>query len=602
MNRTGTSRADVALTRAAILPEAELPRVADLIAAGRGLATTHGVGPSPFLTAAGVASEIAYKEKRAAAGAVMFHAQIGYRELEKSRRAYAEVHERLAAAGYGLDRYGICLDWSMGYPPGERRARPRGTGLILDKPEDFARLTACAPVAPHFGDFVLGMPAAVDNTVAALAAGATTIGNLGQFFTFRLPHWDDDVTTTAETVKALALCAAQPVDILIHSNLDDGFAAVFHDLACSLGAVLIERTIVEDLIGGRIGHCYGHTFSDPLARLAFQRALGSAARAPGTMVYGNTTAYVAREVENFAALASYLLVDILGQRTRPSGHAVNPVPVTEALRIPEIDEVVDAHLFAHRLAEKSLHLQPLLDADAADAMAGRLIAGGERFRERVLSGLAEAGIDTRDAFELLLSLRRIGARRLEELFGPGTEDRTRPRGRRPIVEATTFTELAANAASYLAALAPATRAAIAKAGLTACIATTDVHEYGKLLVEAVLAGLGVALIDAGASIDADDLAETARAGGADLIALSTYNGIALDYLKRLNAELGARGMNLPVFIGGKLNQIPDDSNTSLPVDVSTELAAAGAIACAGIEDMLARLAVLAARDAAAAGR
>lgn len=602
MSKDETRRYGAPLTRSALLPEAELPRAAELIAEGRRLAKSHGVGPSSFLAAHGVASEIAYKEERAADGAVMFHAQIGYRDFEKSRRAYAEIHERLLAAGYGLDRYGICLDWSMGYPMAERQERARGTGLILERPEDFARLTACAPVAPHFGDFVLGMPAALDNTIAALAAGATTIGNLGQFFTFRLPHWDDDVTTTAETVKALALCAAQPVDILVHSNLDDGFAAVFHDLACSLGAVLIERAVVEDLIGARMGHCYGHTFSDPLARLAFQRALGQGARAPGTMVYGNTTAYVAREVDNYAALAAYLLVDIFGQRTRPTGHAVNPVPVTEALRIPEIDEVVDAHLFAHRLAEKSLGLAPLLDEAAADAMAARLIEGAERFKARALAGLVDAGIDTQDAFELLLSLRRIGARRLEELFGPGPEDGARPRGRRPVVEATTFTEIAANAAGFLEALDPATRADIANAGLVACVATTDVHEYGKLLVEAVLAGLDVRLIDAGVSVDADDLAEAARQGGADLIALSTYNGVALDYLVRLKAELAERGMSLPVFIGGKLNQIPGDSNSSLPVDVSHELAAAGAIACASIGDMLERLGLMAARGMAAAER
>ncbi|MHB2268228.1 hypothetical protein [Aliihoeflea sp. PC F10.4] len=57
--------------------------------------------------------------------------------------------------------------------------------------------------APYFGDFMLGLPGAVENTRAALAAGVTTIGNLGQYFTFRLPDWDDDVATTEATVTAL---------------------------------------------------------------------------------------------------------------------------------------------------------------------------------------------------------------------------------------------------------------------------------------------------------------------------------------------------------------------------------------------------------------
>ncbi|MDP6573599.1 MAG: cobalamin-dependent protein [Rhodospirillales bacterium] len=582
------------LKRSAILPEPELPDAAALMAEGRKLAKTVAVGPSPFLEANGVACEIAYKERRVAEGAVMLHAQIGYRSLEKSRRAYGEIHQRLAAAHYGLDRYGICLDWSMGYAPADRPGMPRGTGLILDEPEDFARLTSEAPVASHFGDFVLGTPAALHNTAASLAAGSTAIGNLGQYFTFRMPHWNDDVTTTAETLKALALAAAQPVDILIHSNLDDGFAAVFHDLACSLGAVLLERHIVEDLIGGRIGHCYGHMFSDPLARLAFQRALARGAEAPGTMVYGNTTAFVADEAENYASLASYLLVDIIAQRTLPSGHAINPVPVTEAKRIPEIDEIVDAHLFANRLVEKAGGLGRLVDTEVAEATATRLVEGGERFKERVLAGLAEAGIDVANPFEMLLGLRRVGARRLEELFGPGRADAARPRGRAPVVQATTFVELQENAAQHLAAIDEAARGAIAAADLAACVATTDVHEYGKILVENVLGGLGVRMIDAGVSTDPDVLADKALSGGADFIALSTYNGVALDYLRRLHGEMEARGLRLPVFIGGKLNQIPDDSNTSLPVDVSAELEAAGAVACGQIGDMLEHLARMAA--------
>ncbi len=413
------------LDRSTILPEPELPDGFELLAEGRRLAQTFKVGRCPFLTTHGVASESEYKRRRMDEGTFMFHAQFGYRSPEKSRRAYVEIAERVAAAGYRVDRYGICLDWSMGYPAARRAGMPHGTGLILDAPEDFVTLTQGAPVAPHFGDFVIGMPAAVENTAAALAAGSTAIGNLGQYFTFRLPRWDDDVGTTAETVKALAMCAAQPVEVLIHSNLDDGFAAIFTDLACGIGAVFIERRIVEELLGGCIAHCYGHTFSDPLSRLAFQRALTHVTDTPGSMVYGNTTIYGADQVENYANLASYLLIDLVAQRLAPTGHGLNPVPVTEALRIPEIDEIVDAHLFANRLASRSEGFETLFDLERADAMADRLVEGGRRFERRVLQGLTDAGIDIGNPFELLLSLRRIGAKRLEELWGPGAIARWR---------------------------------------------------------------------------------------------------------------------------------------------------------------------------------
>ncbi|WP_169833512.1 hypothetical protein [Methylobrevis pamukkalensis] len=282
----------------------------ELLARGRALARSVTVGPNPFLDLHGVASELAFKRRTMAEGRIAFHAQIGYRSLDDSRRAYAEVHDRLAATGAAPDRYGICLDWSMGFARADRPGRPRGTGLILDRPEDFAALTAMAPVAPHFGDFVLGMPAAVENTSAAIAAGSTTIGNLAQYFTFRLPGFSDDVATTAATVEALGLIAGQDREMLVHSNLDDGYAAWFEDMASALGFAMVERWIVEDLIGVPLGHCFGHTYSDPVKRFAFHVALAEVCPTPGTMLYGNTTIYGADPARNFGAMASYGLVDL----------------------------------------------------------------------------------------------------------------------------------------------------------------------------------------------------------------------------------------------------------------------------------------------------
>jgi len=159
------------LQRARLIPETNLPDAQALIAQGRALAQTARVQPGPFLQKYNVASESEFKRQRMAQNAIMFHSQIGYRQFEKSKRAYAEIYERLAAAGCRIDRYGICLDWNMGYPWAERAQRPRGTGMLLEQPEDFSALTHSAPVAPHFGDFMIGMPAAVENVSAALAAG-----------------------------------------------------------------------------------------------------------------------------------------------------------------------------------------------------------------------------------------------------------------------------------------------------------------------------------------------------------------------------------------------------------------------------------------------
>ena len=42
---------------------------------------------------------------------------------------------------------------------------------------------------------------------------------------------------------------APDAEILAHSHLDDGFAGIFLDMASALGMVLIEKHVVEGLIG-----------------------------------------------------------------------------------------------------------------------------------------------------------------------------------------------------------------------------------------------------------------------------------------------------------------------------------------------------------------
>jgi methylmalonyl-CoA mutase cobalamin-binding subunit len=260
--------------------------------------------------------------------------------------------------------------------------------------------------------------------------------------------------------------------------------------------------------------------------------------------------------------------------------------VTEALHIPEIDEVVGAHLFANRLIQRAGGFVPLIDLIQADKVADLLVEGGQRFQASVLHGLAGAGIDIHDPFELLLALRRIGARRLEELFGPGRSDSRHLHGRAPMVRATTVAELEIRSREIAARLNETEQRKLRSAGLVVCVACTDVHEYGKLLLEGVLRGAGLEVVDAGVSVDADSVALRALDTRANLIAISTYNGVALSYLRALRAEMDRLGLDLPVFVGGKLNQMPDDDPASLPVDVSGELRAMGAIPCPAMDQML----------------
>lgn len=578
------------ITRKSIFGDDRLPEAGELLAAGRERARHVQVQPGIFLSHYGVESEAAYKRDAMRDGRIMQHAQMGFRDMDKSRRTWADVYETLQRSNVRVDRYGITLDWSMGLPRDLRKTVSIGTGMILDEPEDFLRLTEMGPVAPHFGDFIMGFPSALENTEAALLAGSTSIGNLGQYFTFRLPYWDDDIATTTSTVTALFLIAAQEREVLVHSNLDDGFAGIFTDVSSVLGLALIERHVIEDLISARIAHCWGHHFTDPLRRMAFHLALSRASSSPGTMVYGNTVSYRGNEFENHASLASYLLTDIQGQRVAPTGHAVNPVPVTENTRIPDTDEIVNAQLFAGRLIELASGYDRLVTTEAASALADEIVAGGQRFRDNVMAGLERAAVDTSNPVEMLLALKRIGAKRLEELWGAGASDEDAPRGRRAVVEASFVEELAHLARERGRRIEPTARQKVLDLNPTLILATTDVHEHGKLALEQVFKPLGLKLVDGGVSVDADDLAEAAEAQGADAILVSSYNGIALDYYRALAKALEGRNLKTPILIGGRLNQVPKGSNTSLPVDVADDLAREGAIVCREIEDAVPALA------------
>jgi methylmalonyl-CoA mutase cobalamin-binding subunit len=581
------------LDRRQVFPEPSLPDAAELVAEGRTMASTVKVGRSVFLETFGEASEITYKRRCTAEGRVMMHAQIGFRDQAKSRRAYAEIWEALDKAGYRVDRYGICLDWSMGYPRARRSSMPRGTGLIMNEVDDWIALTSMAPVAPHFGDFVIGTPAAFENTIAALQCGCTSVGNLGQYFAFRQPHWDNDIFTTSESLKAIALTAAQPVEVIVHSSLDDGFASMFTDLSCSLGAILLEQYIVDDLCGGHASYSYGNTYALPLMRLAFQRAAQKITRTPGTMVYGATTMYGSRRAQNYAALATYLRVDIYAEKTRPAGHAVNPTPVTETERIPDIDEIIDVHMFANRLVELDAPLHGTYSDEEVEPIADKIVTGGRQFRDNVLNGFARAGIDIQNPFEMLLAIRRVGSKRLEEFFGPGRPTEGRLRGRTPVVRSHSIEQLEADGEGIVKRMPSADRKTIEAAGLRACVASTDVHEYGKIVLETVLRELKVQIVDGGISTDPNDLAEQAKARHADFIALSSYNGVALQFVTDLVREMKSRDLKLPIFVGGKLNRVPDGSNTSLPVDASSEISETGAIVCANVDAMLGKLAAVA---------
>lgn len=91
------------------------------------------------------------------------------------------------------------------------------------------------------------------------------------------------------------------------------------------------------------------------------------------------------------------------------------------------------------------------------------------------------------------------------------------------------------------------------------------------------------------AVDPEALVARAAETGANAIAISTYNGVALRYVQAVKAAMAARGLVLPVLIGGRLNEVPKESNSGLPVDVTQDIAKLGCVPCADLDAMLGAL-------------
>jgi methylmalonyl-CoA mutase cobalamin-binding subunit len=120
------------------------------------------------------------------------------------------------------------------------------------------------------------------------------------------------------------------------------------------------------------------------------------------------------------------------------------------------------------------------------------------------------------------------------------------------------------------------------------LASTDVHEFAKFLLEAALTEAGARVIDIGVNRDPEDIAGAAVESAAQAIVITTHNGVARSFGQLLMRELRAADLGrLPVYMGGVLNE--DIEGSEIPVDVREDLRDLGITPMAAVEDLVAAL-------------
>jgi methylmalonyl-CoA mutase cobalamin-binding subunit len=553
---------------------------AQLIAEGRASAPTV-VPQTAFLRSVDAASEVEFKRRCRDSGEVMYHLHIGLSTWEATEHALKSVVDGLAAHGHRAHRFGLAFDRAMGVPEEQRHLTVKETGPRVNA-DDWVRLAQAAPIQPHTGDYMIGFPAGFQNAQRALAAGITTIGNVGQYTAYELLGGSDEVLVTEETVRALAAIAAvRERGGLAHSNLEDGSATQASHFGAYVGWAALELYVVETLIGARLAHCFGNTIQNPEHRAVVHFALDDLRNGDsiGSMIYGNTVDQRAGEwARNVATTTAQIMFDIALQLRRPTGHAVNPVPLTEAERIPSPAEIIEVHLLARELEHEVRKAPDMYDWERLERVGAAAATYARSFRDRALAVFADDGLDTEDAAQVLLAMRRTSMSDLEQRVDLDAPDEV---GALEPWKSSHVRRLAERITSRDGDSSDRLR------GRRFVLAVLEVHDLVRDALARALPRVGAEVVLLGAGTPIDGVIRAASDEDADAIVLGTYNGNALALGERLQAASSDIGWHGDIYMGGILNQ---DTGEGLPVDVRPQLAALGVRCVERVEDLVDMLA------------
>ena len=559
----------------ALLP-ADLPDGKEAVEEGRLMVKGIEKGRSAYCEEKGVDSEREWRERARQEGIPCTCMNVGLATWDDTREALGLIYEDALRRGVRPpDRFNLIAERRQGLPKDKRAEAPQETGPAMMTEQDWWELAHTAPIQPEAADNSIGGPGSLENAVDALQAGITTIGVLSQY-SWRWPYWDDEVAQTMAVLKAGGLLSAFKAEgVVFDSYLEDGYPGVFHDYANYIGWAMLERYISEELIGAAYSPSWGGLTQNPVTKSAVTLALDAVNpdRVPISFLQGDTIGNTSDFDSNMAVLNTDLLFTKMVDLRYRLGTAPIAVPVTETERIPTWQEVATVQTISRRLEDYLPTVEAVIDWGKIEAIRDQLVRGGRAFFEAAIGGLSKAGIDIRDPAQLLLVVKRLGSTRCEELFGAGEPDPAFPRGRRPVLE----TDLVKSTMDERQRLLERLRGrgeVESIRGMKILVTSTDVHEFAEFLLTSSLAAAGTEVIDFGINRDPEDIVKAVIETDADAVVITTHNGVARSFGKRLMRELGGAGVGeVPVFMGGVLNE--DVEGSEIPIDVSADLNATG---------------------------
>lgn len=563
----------------------DFPNGKELVEEGRRMAADIPWEKSRFLKESGYASHLEYRKENLKKGKQTYQLLVGLSTLEEELDAVKQIHDFHERTGFEVRSLQSIPSSLVGLPPEYWEGAPKPTSYMMEKEEDWLAHTQAAPVDICWQDWHLASPNNLKETEYALKAGTSRLGCFSTFI-WEYPGYHEEKKRFSDMCRTMGILSAKKeegLDCITYP--EDGLPGFFMDVVSYLGYEMLEHYIIEDLCGARMALSFGGLLSEILPRMSFALAMEKLYGTPEhpfvTYYNGSTTEQWDHDLEsNYGLAASEMLIQSIINLKYDMPVVINPVSITEALRVPTLEElfnIVRCGIGAERKAKEWLQF---IDFTKFEEMRDLLIEKGTLFYNNVLKGFREAGVNLEDPLELILVLRRFDPVRFEQEFHPSQQEFG---AFQPYVPTQLGKETMETKERIVAELKEKGYAGAMKGKKIIC-ASADGHSYGLLLIDHVWSDMNAEVVNSGTNMEPSFLLDLYDEEDADAICISVHCGQLLDYAKQLKEQEKKRGRKYNIVLGGMLNAIVEGHRE--PVDVSEQIDEMGFCASNDFEEQL----------------
>lgn len=569
---------------ASLIPEG-FPNGNDLVKEGMEMAGDITWNKSRFYQETGYKTHLEYRKDNLKKGKQTYQLLVGLSTLDEEVEAIKEMDDFHKRTGFEVRSLQSIPSQLVGLPPEYWENAPKPTSYMMEKEEDWIAHTDAAPVDVCWQDWHLASPNNLNETKYALKAGTSRLGCFSTFVWDYAGYYEEKqrFSDMFRTMGILAAKKDEGMDCITYP--EDGLPGYFMDVVSYMGYEMIEEYIIEKLCGARMGFSYGGLLSEIVPRMSFALALEKLYGTPDhpfvTYYNGSTNEQWDHDIEtNYGLGASEMLIESVINLKYDLPTVISPVSITEALRVPTFDELLNIVKCGIGVERKAKEWLEIIDFTKFEDMRDMLIEKGTIFYNNVMDAFKEAGVNVEDPLEMVMVLRHFDPVRFEQEFSPSVKEYGKFV---PYVPTVLGRETMEMKDEIVADLKSKGYDNSVKGKKIIC-ASADGHSYGLMLIDNVWSEFNADVINAGTYMEPSFVLDLADEEGADDICISCHCGQCLDYSKQIVENAKKRDKKYNILIGGMLNALVPGYTE--PIDVSDLIREMGICATNDFEEQI----------------